>query len=135
MFTQLRVVLLFFPFPAGQLEIRLAYGEIVGGPVRIYFALVHRHEIDGCLRVTARLAEPERTYLPLENDHCAVLHPCFHVLRVGTYAFGRLRLAEKEHLHGSVVLAVTAEKSLAKIALEIVFEQCGKVLGHGVFIA
>ena len=135
MFTQLRVLLLFFPFPAGQLEIRLAYGEIVGGPVRVYLALVHGYEIDGCLRVTARLAEPERTYLPLENDHCAVLYPCFHVLRVGTYAFDRLRLTEKGHLHGGVVLAVAGEKSFAKITVEIVFEQCGKVLGHGVFVA
>ena len=126
---------MFFPFPAGQLEIRLAYGKIIGGPVRVYLALVHRHEINGCLRVTARLAKPERTYLPLENDHCAVLHPCFHVLRVGTYAFGRLRLAEKRHLHGGVVLAVIGKKSLAEIAVEVVFEQCGKVLAHGVFVA
>ena len=126
---------MFFPFPAGQFEIRFAYGKIIGGPVRVYLALVHRHEINGCLRVTARLAKPERTYLPLENDHCAVLHPCFHVLRVGTYAFGRLRLAEKRHLHGGVVLTVIGKKSLAEIAVEVVFEQCGEVLAHGIFVA
>ena len=139
-FPQVGVFLLFFPLFERQIEVRLAYGEVVVYPLHVHLAVIDGHEIDGRFGVMAGLAELHRTHLPLENDHCAVFHPCFHISRVGPPssvgpAGSCVQTIEKGHLHGCVAEAAACEKSLAEIAAEIVFQACGEGLGHGFFVA
>ena len=137
---QCRVFLLLVPLPAGEFEICLADGEIVGGPVRVDLAFVHRHEIDGDLLIMIGLAVAERTYLPLEGDHRAVLHPLLRRARVGPPPPVGPRRAggrhpEQGHLHGRGIPCSAGEQLLAETAGEIVAEQRGEVLRHGGFVA
>ena len=136
--TQSVILFLFFPLFDWQFKVCLAYREIVFCPICIDLTLVHRYKINGYLLIKTWFSVLDSTHLPLKQHHCAVFHPCFHPVRVDSFAFCDLfhgYTPEKRHLHIFATLSFPHEKTFAEVSAKVKFQQCGEILWHGIFIA